>query len=94
MTRPVCKSKLQKKFLITDGSDLLPKNIIRANKDLELALGGEPKKVTELRQGTLLIETKSKQQSIRIQEVQRLQVQRDLEPKTLNSSKGTIVYSN
>ena len=36
---------------------------IRANKDLEQKIGGAPKKVTELRDGKLLIEVNNEEQS-------------------------------
>ena len=45
-------------FVITPeyGSDLGAKNTIKANRDLERILGGERKKIPELREGKLLIE--------------------------------------
>ena len=85
-------------FVITpeDGSDLGAKNTIKANRDLERILGGEPKKITELREGKLLIEVQSEQQSIRVREIKKLHntTVTVTEHNSLNSCKGTIIYSN
>ena len=85
-------------FTITpdDGTDLSRKNTIRANKDLEKVLGGEPKKITELREGMLLVEVSSEIQSVRIREIKKLHETKVTvaEHKSLNSTKGTIIYNN
>ena len=68
--------KYKRFFVITpeaeDASDLGAKNTIKANRDLERILGGEPKKITELKEGKLLIEVQSKQQSLRVREINKL----------------------
>ena len=47
----------QKKFVITlDGENLSAAPTIKANQDLEMKLGGEPKRVTVLRDSALLVE--------------------------------------
>ena len=45
---------------------------IKANKDLERKIGGIPKKVSELRNGTLLTEVANESQSIRMQDMPTL----------------------
>ena len=85
-------------FVITpeDGSDLGAKNTIKANTDLERRLGGEPKKITELREGKLLIEVQNEQQSVRVKEIEKLHDTKVTvtEHNSLNSCKGTIIYRN
>ena len=44
-------------------------DIIAANKELEMYLKGPPKKVRELKNGSLLIEVKSKEQATKIQQI-------------------------
>ena len=41
-------------------------DIIRANRDLEETIGGRPNKISELNDGTLLIEVSNSQQSERM----------------------------
>ena len=65
---------------------------LKANKDLEIALDGPPKRVTELRNGTILIETESALQSQKIRQMTKLN-NKDItiiEHPTLNFTKGTI----
>lgn len=60
------------RFLIVthdDCTDLSRKNTIRANKDLENVLGGEPENITELREGIVLVELSSELQSVRIRKI-------------------------
>ena len=65
---------------------------IQANRELEKYLKGSPKKVTELKNGSLLIEVNSKEQATKIKQITNLTninviVQ---EHSTLNYTKGTI----
>ena len=65
---------------------------IRANYDLERGLRGIPKKVSELRSGSLLIEVATLDQSTRIKQIRKIdnvevEVQ---EHATLNKTRGTI----
>jgi len=82
-------------FILKESNDenLINKvNTIKANKDLETHLRGVPDKVTELRNGSLLIKVKDRDQSTRIKQIKRL----DGIPVTvsehgsLNYTKGTI----
>jgi len=85
-------------FQITPNGDtnLSMIDTIRANNDLEVKLGGEPKKVTETRDGSLLVEVKNETQSQRIKNITRLHnsIVTVTEHATLNSIKGTIRYNN
>ena len=42
-----------------------------SKQTLILRLGGEPKKITELREGKLLIEVQNEQQSVRVKEIEK-----------------------
>ena len=76
-----------------DGIKLMDKiDAIRANYDLERGLRGSPKKVSELRSGSLLIEVATLDQSTRIKQIRKIdnvevEVQ---EHATLNKTRGTI----
>ena len=65
---------------------------IKANRELEKTIKGAPKRITELKNGSLLIETANPQQSQKIQQIKKLcQIPVDVsEHKTLNYTKGTI----
>ena len=65
---------------------------IKANQDLKKSLGGNPRNVSELRNGTILVETENQIQSNKIMQLKTLaetQVQIAEHPN-LNFSKGTI----
>ena len=72
-------------------------NVIKANKELIKALKGtRPKKVDELRNGTLLVEVQSEDQS---QSIRELSILNNIPVKVnehsfLNQTKGTIYYRN
>lgn len=63
---------------------------------MEKQLGGDLKKVIELKDGTLLIEFTNEQQSNRIKDIKYLRNSNVMatEHKTHSSSKGTIRYRN
>ena len=72
-------------------------NVIRANKDLLKALNGtKPKKVDEIRNGTLLVEVQSEEQGRNIQRLTSLDgiPVKISEHAYLNQTKGTIFYRN
>ena len=84
-----------KNFLITrDGENLSTASTIKANQDLKIKLGGEPKRVTELRNGALLVEVQNEQWSRKIKRIKWLHTINVIatEHNTLNKSKGTICY--
>ena len=91
--------KYFKKFFIIsslEGKNLAEINVITANKQLQATLKGSPTKVTELRDGTLLVEVANEKQSMLIKELKILnnvnvQV---TEHASLNQIKGTIHYKN
>ena len=67
-------------------------NTIEANRELIRIIKGEPKRTTELKNGSLLIEVINKEQSIKIKQIRKLN-NLDVvvnEHNTLNSTKGTI----
>ena len=78
------------------GENLAEINVIRANAQLESILKGKPNKVTELRDGSLLVEVKIEKQSIRIRNVKKLDKTEGTttEHETLNKIKGIIRYKN
>ena len=47
-------------------------DIIKANKELERYLKGAPKRITELKNGALLIEVNNKEQANRIRQIKYL----------------------
>ena len=81
-------------FVITpdDGENLSTADNIKENQDLEMKLGGEPKRITELRNGALLVEVQNEQQSKKIKIIKNLHTMNIIstEYNTLNKSKGTI----
>lgn len=87
-----------KYFIATakSGENLSEIDVITANRDLERNLNGPPKRLTELRNGSLLIEVTSEEQSIKLQETKSLGgTDITVEPhRTLNQCKGTIHYLN
>ena len=88
----------KKFFVITpdEGENLSTANTIMANQDLDIKLGGEPKRVAELRNGALLVEVQNEQQSIEIKTIKKLHTINVIatEHNTVNKSKGTIYYEN
>jgi len=69
---------------------------MKANRDLETKIGGSPKKVSELRNGSLLVEVNNEQQSKRIVNITSLSTisVTVTEHHSLNKTKGTIRYKN
>ena len=69
-------------------------NLIRANAQFEFILKGKPSKVTELRDGSLLVKAKNEKQRIRIRNVKKLDKTEvtTSEHETLNEIKGRIRY--
>ena len=61
-------------FVITPGAweNLSTANTIKANQDLEINLGGEPKRVAELRNGALLVEVQNEQQRRKNKTIKKL----------------------
>ena len=92
-------NKYYKKFYTiksNSGRNLAEINVIRANKHMENILKGKPKKITELRDGSLLVEVLNEQQSNNIANITNLdgvQVEVTQHAK-LNQVKGTIRYTN
>jgi len=87
-----------KYFLIrsTNGSNLAESNVVQAYREMTIHLKGKPKKVNELRDGTLLVEVASEEQSKLIRTLKKLdrhEVQVTEHPK-LNQVQGTIRYRN
>ena len=85
----------KKFFLIRDaeGENLWEKlETIYANRELEKALKGEPKRITELRNGSILVEVLNNEQSTRIRQIQKLNNIKVIveEHGSLNFTKGTI----
>ena len=92
-------NKYYKKFFTIKAetaADLAAIDVIKANKQLEAVLGGEPKSVTELRDGSLLVEVRNEEQSVRIRNVKNLDnlVIEVKDHQKLNQIKGTIRYKN
>jgi len=75
---------------------LLNLDIINANKEMKSQINGTPTKVTELRDGSLLVEVASEEQSNKIKTIQRLNETRvSVTPhNSLNQTKGTIFFKN
>ena len=77
-------------------SNLAELDVIKANKELNKTLRGKPKRVSELRDGSLLIEVSNEEQSREIKKLKTL----DSIPVSvadhqhLNQIKGTIRYRN
>ena len=88
-------SNYKKFFLMKDPNNepLWPKlNTLEANRELIRNIKGEPKRITELKNGSLLIEVMNKEQSIKIKQIKKLN-NIDVvvnEHNSLNSTKGTI----
>ena len=88
-------SNYKKFFLMKDPNNepLWPKlNTLEANRELIRIIKGEPKRITELKNGSLLIEVMNKEQSIKIKQIKKLN-NIDVvvnEHNSLNSTKGTI----
>jgi len=79
-----------------NGSSLAEINVIAANKQMNRILGSKPRKVSELRDGSLLVEVANKQQSALIHTIKKLD-QTDVEVSKhskLNQVQGTIRYAN
>ena len=88
-----------KKFFtvkLNEEGDLRQVDIIQANRDLERMIGGRPNKISELNNGTLLIEVSNQQQSERMSQINQLSsLGVTAEPhRTLNTCKGTIYFQN
>ena len=66
--------------------------IIKANNELEKQIEGVPTKVSELRNGTILVEVETREQSNKIQNLKNLSKKavQIVEHPTLNTCKGTI----
>ena len=78
------------------GENLADTNTIQANRQLCAVLGGPPKRITELRSGSLLVEVKDEEQSKNIQNLKQLNnipITVEEHP-TLNTIQGTIYYKN
>lgn len=72
-------------------------NVIKANRELIKGLNGtKPKKVDELRDGSLLVEISNEEQSTLVTKITRLDNMRVkvTEHSYLNQTKGTIYYRN
>ena len=79
-----------------EGENLAEVNVIKANIELEIALKGKQKNVTELRDGCLLVEIANENQSLLKKHLKKLD-DRTIEIRehtTLNQVKGTIHYRN
>ena len=65
---------------------------IKANRELEIYLKGSPKKMSELKNGSLLIEVDSKEQATKIMQIKCLNNINVMVKKhsSLNYTKGTI----
>ena len=85
-------------FTITSatGVKLSDINVIKANKEIERTIRGTPRSITETRAGHLILEVKTKEQSLDVVKLKRLDTTDvTVEPhKHLNSVKGTIYYRN
>ena len=85
-----------KRFFIIEGPEntklWMDIDTISANQELIRALRGKPKRVSELREGDLLVEVANKEQSDRIRQIKKLGgfTVSVSEHKSLNSTKGTI----
>ena len=93
------QEKYFKKFFIiksSEGKNLAEINVIKTNKELQATLKGNPTKVTELRDGTLLTEVANERQSMLIKVLKVLNtINVEIsEHTTLNQIKGTIHYKN
>ena len=92
-------NKYYKKFFkikAVNEKNLAEINVIKANRQLESVLKGKPAKVTELRDGSLLVELANASQSELIWKVKTLDTTNvEIQPHdTLNQIKGTIWYQN
>ena len=85
-------------FLISaaDGSNLPEIDCITGNEELERLLKGKPTKITELRNGNLLVETANRQQSTAIASLLTLAgtAVKIAPHDKMNQVKGTIRYEN
>ena len=87
-----------KKFFVMKSSNPEIENLwshldtIKANRELERILKGAPKRITELNNGTILIEAQNEQQSEKIKQIKKIcQIEVNIaEHQTLNYTKGTI----
>ena len=88
----------RKFFVITpdNGENLCDAITIKANQDLEIKLGVEPKRVAELWSGALLVEVQNEQQSMKIKTINELHTINIIatELSTRNKSNTTIYYKN
>ena len=78
------------------GENLADTNTIQANRQLCAVLGGPPKRITELKSGSLLVEVKDEEQSKNIHNLKQLNnipITIEEHP-TLNTIQGTIYYRN
>ena len=78
------------------GANLAEINVIKANKQMETILRGKPKKITELRGGSLLVEVKDEEQRLQIRSIKKLD-ETDVtttEHASLNKVKGILRYKN
>ena len=65
-------NKYYKRYFIIkskSGSNIAEFNVIKANNELKAVIKRKPKAVTELRDGSLLVEVSNEQQSTRIQKI-------------------------
>ena len=81
---------------LVNGSNLSSIDTITGNKDLERKLTGAPRKITEMRDGNLLVEVSSEIQCNKIMEITSLaSVEVSVSPhRSLKAIKGTIRYYN
>lgn len=95
---PTTTDQYRKFFTIqsTTGENLSEIDTITANKQIMEALSGQPKRITEVKEGHLLIEVNNEQQSRAIARITSLSnVPVKVEPHNqLNKTKGTIRYNN
>lgn len=92
------QERFTKFFTITSesGVRLSDINVIKANREIEKQLGGSPQSITETRTGFLIVEVRTREQSLNITKLKKLDTTNVIiEPhKTLNTTKGTIYYRN
>ena len=92
-------SKNYKKFFnvkLEENLNLANINVIKANKQMTAQLKGRPKKVTELKDGSLLVKVNSEEQSVLIRKIAKLDETKVtvVEHPTVNTIKGAIRYKN
>ena len=92
------KNANHKKFFLIKAKDPSIENLwldldtIQANHDLERSIQGTPTKITELRNGSILVQTANQLQSTKIVQIDKLHNTEVIvqEHPTLNRTKGTI----